>query len=70
MDAAGSGRAVVFGGADAGPAAMLAAATRSDRILALILYLTSARYLVADDYPMGLPPEVAHGFVWRGAFGG
>jgi class 3 adenylate cyclase len=63
MDAAGSERAIVFGGADAGPPAMLAAATRPDRIVGLILYQTSARYLVDDDYPMGLPQDVADGFV-------
>jgi len=63
MDAAGSERAVVFGGADAGPPAMLAGAGRPDRILGLILYETSARYVVADDYPIGFPPDVAEGIV-------
>jgi class 3 adenylate cyclase len=63
MDAAGSERAVVFGGADAGPPAMLAAATRPDRILGVILYQTSARYVVASDYPAGLPEEVADALV-------
>jgi class 3 adenylate cyclase/pimeloyl-ACP methyl ester carboxylesterase len=63
MDAAGSEHAVVFGGADAGPPAMLAAATRPDRIRGLVLYQTSARYVVADDYPIGLPGEVAEGLV-------
>jgi pimeloyl-ACP methyl ester carboxylesterase/class 3 adenylate cyclase len=63
MDAVGSERAVVFGGADSGPTAMLVAATHPDRILSLILYQTSARYIVADDYPIGLPPAVADGFV-------
>src|ERR1051325_374719 len=63
MDDAGSERAVVVGGAGAGPPAMLAAATRPDRILGLILYQASARYMVADDYPIGLPPEVADSLV-------
>jgi class 3 adenylate cyclase/pimeloyl-ACP methyl ester carboxylesterase len=63
MDAAGSERAVVFGGADSGPTAMLAAATHPDRILGLILYQTSARYVVADDYPIGIPKEMGDAFV-------
>jgi class 3 adenylate cyclase/pimeloyl-ACP methyl ester carboxylesterase len=63
MDDAGSEHAVVFGGADAGPPAMVAAATRPDRILGLILYQVSARYVVAEDYPIGLSPEVADSLV-------
>jgi class 3 adenylate cyclase/pimeloyl-ACP methyl ester carboxylesterase len=63
MDAAGSQRAVAFGGADAGPPAMLAAATRPDRIVGLILYQTSARYVAADGYPIGMPVEVAESLV-------
>lgn len=63
MDAAGSQRAAVFGEVDAGPPAMLAAATRPDRVLGLILYQTSARYVAADDYPIGLPQEIADALV-------
>jgi class 3 adenylate cyclase/pimeloyl-ACP methyl ester carboxylesterase len=63
MDAAGSDRAVVFGGGDAGPTAMLAAATHPQRILGLLLYQTSARYVVDDDYPIGLPSAMADAFV-------
>jgi pimeloyl-ACP methyl ester carboxylesterase len=43
MDAAGSERAVLFGGADSGPAAMLAAASRPERVLGLTLFSAAAR---------------------------
>jgi class 3 adenylate cyclase/pimeloyl-ACP methyl ester carboxylesterase len=57
MDAAGSQRAAVMGTFDAGPTAMLFAAMRPERTVALLLANTSARMLRSDDYPIGAPPE-------------
>ena len=53
LDAVGSKRAALLARSDAGPMAMLYSATHPERVSALILYNTSARYLVADDYPIG-----------------
>jgi class 3 adenylate cyclase len=57
MDAVGSDRAAVFGHLDAGPMAMLFAATYPERTSALVLGNTGARFLVDDDYPQGLTSE-------------
>jgi len=53
MDAAGSERAVILGMQDGGPPAMLGAATVPDRVSGLILFHCPARYLWAEDYPIG-----------------
>jgi class 3 adenylate cyclase len=58
LDAAGSERAAVLGGFDSGPTVILFAATEPERTQSLILFATSARFVVADDYPCGLPPEL------------
>jgi class 3 adenylate cyclase len=58
LDAAGSERAAVFAELDAGPTAILLAAMHPERVDRLVLANTSARYLVADDYPIGLSPEL------------
>jgi class 3 adenylate cyclase len=57
LDAAGSERAVVLAGDESGPIGLLFTAMRPKRVAALILANTTARYLRADDYPMGIPPE-------------
>jgi pimeloyl-ACP methyl ester carboxylesterase len=57
LDAAGSTRTAIFAAADAGPIAILFAALHPERVSALILFNTAARYLVADDYPAGASPE-------------
>jgi class 3 adenylate cyclase len=57
MDAAGSERAAVMGVFDAGPTAMLFAASRPERTVALVLANTAARILRSDDYPIGALPE-------------
>ena len=59
MDAAGSDRAVIHGLYDGGPVAMLAAATRPERVAGLILGHTAAAYLADDDYPIGFSSEQA-----------
>ena len=54
LDAVGSERATIFACNDSGPLALMFAATRPDRVRALALANTTARYVVADDYPIGL----------------
>lgn len=47
-------RAAIFASADAGPIAMLFAASSPERVAALVLANTSARFLEAEDYPIGV----------------
>jgi class 3 adenylate cyclase len=63
MDAAGSQRAVIYGISEAGPMALLFAATYPDRTQALILYGTWAKAAQAPDYPIGLAPERIDAFI-------
>ena len=63
LDAAGSERAAIFATLDAGPIALQFAAAHPERVSALILLTTSARYLIADDYPEGAPPETVDALV-------
>jgi pimeloyl-ACP methyl ester carboxylesterase len=66
MDAAGSQRAALMtAGPEAGPMALFVAGTRPQRIDALILADATARYLVNDDYPIGVPREAAEAMVAR-----
>jgi class 3 adenylate cyclase len=58
LDAAGSQQAAIIAQLDAGPMALFFAATRPERTSALVLVNTTARWAVADDYPIGLPGEV------------
>jgi class 3 adenylate cyclase len=53
LDAVGSQRAAVFAQADAGPIAVMFAAMQPQRVGALILADTSARFMIDDDYPFG-----------------
>ncbi len=57
MDAAGSGRAALFGVSEGGVMTALFAATHPHRTVALILYGTYARRLWAPDYPWAPTPE-------------
>ena len=59
LDAAGVKRAAILAMFDVGPMVISFAATNPDRTTALILANTSARHLAADDYPIGIPPQVA-----------
>ena len=63
LDAAGSKRTAIFATLDGGPIAILFAAMHPERVSALVLLTTTARYLVADDYPIGATPEVADAVV-------
>lgn len=57
MDAVGSARAALFGISEGGPMSILFAATYPERVSALVLYGTTARFLVDRDFPCGVPPE-------------
>ncbi len=55
LDAAGSRQAAVIGDTEGGPMAMLLAATFPERVRALVLLNTFARWRRAPDYPIGMP---------------
>jgi class 3 adenylate cyclase/predicted alpha/beta hydrolase len=57
MDAASSERAVLFGVSEGGCMACLFAATYPERTRGLILWGTQARWVQAEDYPWGFPPD-------------
>jgi class 3 adenylate cyclase/pimeloyl-ACP methyl ester carboxylesterase len=57
LDAVGSERTAVMGLLETGPIVLLFAAMHPERVSHLILMHTTARYLVADDYPIGVSPE-------------
>lgn len=59
LDAVDSESTVLLASADAGPAALLFAATYPERTAGLILLNTYARFVADVDYPSGLPREVA-----------
>jgi class 3 adenylate cyclase len=61
LDQVGSQRAAIMAHIDAGPMALLFAASRPDRTSALVLVNCSAKWVAADDYPIGIPLEVAEG---------
>jgi class 3 adenylate cyclase len=63
LDAVQSHRAAVLAVGDAGPLAMRFTAMHPERVSALILVNSSARILVAEDYPFGLTQEEAAAFV-------
>jgi class 3 adenylate cyclase len=58
LDALDSQRAAVLGTGEIGAAAIVFAATHPDRISALVLLNTLARYLGTDDYPFGFPERM------------
>jgi class 3 adenylate cyclase len=63
LDEVGSEQAAILVSLDAGSMGMYFAATQPARTSALILFNTTARYLAADDYPIGIPPESAEGIL-------
>jgi class 3 adenylate cyclase len=63
LDAVGSTRTAVMATLDSGPMAILFAASHPERVSALILLNASARYLIADDYPIGFEPAVVDAVV-------
>jgi class 3 adenylate cyclase len=59
LDAIGWQQADILAEGESGPIALLFAATRPQRVSALVLSNTTARCLAAPDYPCGLDPEFA-----------
>jgi pimeloyl-ACP methyl ester carboxylesterase len=57
MDAAGIDQAVLIGDVEGGPGAMMFAATHPDRVSALVLTNSFARWPRDDDFPIGMPQE-------------
>ncbi len=57
LNTVGSERTSILTTVDGGPIAILYAAAHPERVDSLVLFNTTARYLVADDYPIGFTPE-------------
>jgi len=57
LDAVGSERAALLGAVDAGALAVLYAAMHPERVSALILLNSSARYTWSENYPAGASPD-------------
>ncbi len=53
LEEVGSRQAAIMAELDAGPTALLLAGTRPERISALVLVHTSARFVAGGDYPIG-----------------
>jgi class 3 adenylate cyclase/pimeloyl-ACP methyl ester carboxylesterase len=67
LDAVGAEEVAVIGDAEGGPMAMLLAATFPDRVSALVLINSFARWRRADDYPIGMPDETSEKLIRRWA---
>jgi class 3 adenylate cyclase/pimeloyl-ACP methyl ester carboxylesterase len=65
MDAAGIEQAAVIGDTEGGPMAITLAASFPDRISALVLLNSFARWTRSDDYPIGMPAETVRKLVDR-----
>ena len=63
LDEVGSDRVALLAQLDGGPLALFFAATRPERTSALVLSNTTARFMAADDYPIGIPRRVAEALV-------
>jgi len=63
LGAAGSKRTAILAAVDAGPVAILFAAMHPEMVSALVLLNMSARYMEADDYPIGASPDAVDAFV-------
>jgi class 3 adenylate cyclase len=57
LNAAGSRRAVLFASNDCGATAILFSAMHPDRVSSLILHNTTAKFMAAVGYPIGVSPE-------------
>jgi pimeloyl-ACP methyl ester carboxylesterase len=63
LDAAGSERTAILATIDTGPIAILYTAMHPERISALVLLNTAARFIEAEDYPIGFPTDAVDVFV-------
>jgi pimeloyl-ACP methyl ester carboxylesterase len=57
LDEVGAERTGLLAEIDAGPTAIFFAATKPERVSALILSHTTAKFVATDDYPIGIPPR-------------
>jgi pimeloyl-ACP methyl ester carboxylesterase len=57
LDAVGSEQAVLFGHSEGGALAAFFASSHPERVSALVLYGSAARYAWAPDYPIGMKEE-------------
>lgn len=65
MDATGTERAALIGDTEGGPMALMFAASFPQRVSALVLVNSFARWRRADDYPIGMPETTANKLVDR-----
>ena len=63
LDAAGSARTAILATIDTGPIAILYTAMHPERVSALVLLNTAARFIEAEDYPIGASPETVDALV-------
>lgn len=63
LDETGSNQAAILAATDSGPIAILLAAMHPELVSALILFNTTARYLEADDYPIGASTDAVDALV-------
>jgi class 3 adenylate cyclase len=59
LDEVGAQRVALLAEFDAGPMALFFAGTRPERTSALILSHATAKWVASDDYPIGIPVDVA-----------
>ena len=59
LDAVGATRAMVYGDTEGGLSAMMLAATFPERVASLVLVNAFPRLMRADDYPIGMPEDIA-----------
>jgi pimeloyl-ACP methyl ester carboxylesterase len=66
MDDAGIDRCILFGVSEGGPMCLHFAYTHPDRVQALVLVGTTARFVQSDDFPIGIPRSALEGLtrVW------
>lgn len=65
LDAAGVERVAVIGDTEGGPMAIMLAATMPERVSALVLVNSFARWRRADDYPIGMPDATVEKLIER-----
>jgi pimeloyl-ACP methyl ester carboxylesterase/DNA-binding CsgD family transcriptional regulator len=63
MDAAGCARGALLAWSEGGPASLLFARSKPERVTALMLVGTAARFTAARDYPEGMPRDIIELFI-------
>jgi class 3 adenylate cyclase/pimeloyl-ACP methyl ester carboxylesterase len=65
MDAVGVDQVAIVGDTEGGPMAAMLAATHPERVRALVLVNSFARWRRAEDYPIGMPEETSEKLIER-----